>query len=224
MKAIKTLCLSILMLCTAPLLAQSFEGKIVMKMEAKDLPPDMESMKSMFESTITVYSKGNRSRSETNQPMVGNVIAIYDMDKKESVTCMTMGDKKIAMKSSMDDAENDNAQNDFDKGTFNYTSESKMIVGHNCKKVIWTSAADAQEKMSMEFWCAEDIPATTDQFGKLKGTPLDYAMAVQGFNLHFYATDISQEKVADSMFEIPAGYEVKTQEEVQQMIPGGMGK
>ena len=65
--------------------AQSFEGKTVMKTEVLDAPAEMQKMKSMMETTMTTWVKGNKSRMEANTPFIGQIVTITDYDKNEYV-------------------------------------------------------------------------------------------------------------------------------------------
>jgi GLPGLI family protein len=202
--------------------AQNFEGKITMKMEALDLSPEMESMKSMFDNTITTYSKGNKSRTESTSPMTGSMIIITDMEKKEVVMCMDMMGQKTAVVSPMEDYKEMQKQNPAAKMKFEPTSETKTVAGHVCKKSISSIEQDGK-KITLEFWCATDIQNTNADYMELPGLPLEYSMKSPMFTMHFIATEIIKQSVDNSMFEIPAGYTKKTAEEFKKQMSGAGG-
>lgn len=203
--------------------AQSFEGKITMKMEALNLAPEMEAMKSMFESNITTYTKGDFSRTEMHNPMTGNMFIITDMKKKEVVTCMDMMGHKTAIVASMDEYKEQQNGNGMEKPEFINTNETKLVAGHKCYKSIMKMKHE-NENFEMEFWCAKDMVNTNAQFAEMPGMPLDYSINAKEFTMHFYATEISKEKVDDSMFQVPADYTRTTNAEVQKKMTGGKGK
>ncbi len=203
--------------------AQTFEGKINMKMEATNLSPEMEAMKSMFESDITTYTKGDKSRTEMKNPMTGNMFVITDMTKKEVVTCMDMMGHKTAIVTSMDEYIEQQQGKDMEKPEFTHTNETKMVAGHKCYKSIMKLKHE-KETIEMEIWCAKDIVNTNAQFNEMPGMPLEYSVDAKEFTMHFFATAISKEKVDDKMFEIPADFTRTTTEEFQKKMTGGMGK
>ncbi len=199
--------------------AQTFEGKITMKVEALELPEDMQSMAEMFKSTVTVYSKGLKSRTESKTPM-GSAIIITDATKKEAIMCMDMMGKKIAMvnKYDEDDKKDADAKVSFEGGNFELTSETKTIAGYKCTKAIWHMDPEDKETVT-EIWFAKDIPNTSSEYGDLPGMPMEYSIKMQGMTMHYVVTEVTKQSVADSNFLIPEGYELKTEEEMKKMFP-----
>src|SRR6185436_12336515 len=90
-------------LCVVQAQAQVFEGKIIMKLEAINLPPEMEAMKSMFESEMTIYTKGSKSRIDTSNPMTGSMFILMDTTSKEVLMCMDLMGEKTAIVVNNDD-------------------------------------------------------------------------------------------------------------------------
>jgi GLPGLI family protein len=198
---------------------QSFEGKMTMKVEALELPEEMQSMAEMFKSTMTVHAKGLKSRSESKTPM-GSVIVITDNAKKESVMCMDMMGKKIAIvnKYNEEDKKDADANINFEGGTFELTSETKTIAGYKCTKAIWHMDHENKD-MTTEIWFTKDIQNTSKDYSKLPGMPMEFSVKMEGMVMHYIVTEVNKQPVADSNFVIPAGYEIKTEEEMKKMFP-----
>jgi GLPGLI family protein len=198
---------------------QSFEGKITMKVEALELPEEMQSMSEMFKSTVTIYSKGLKSRTESKTPM-GSAIIITDNAKKESIMCMDMRGKKIALVSKYDEQDKKDAEAkvSFDKSTFELTTETKTIAGYKCTKAIWHIDAEDKDAVT-EIWFTKDIPNTSKDYNDLPGMPMEYSFKMQGVVMHYIVTEVIKQSVADSNFVIPVGYELKTEEEMKKMFP-----
>lgn len=204
--------------------AQSFEGKIVAKLEVLELPESAkgaEGMMSMFNSTSTMYHKGSRTRIEMKLAM-NDVIMLMDTNAKEVITLMNQGGQKIALVSNKDQAKSmDNNPMDFSKGKFTITSETKTIAGHPCKKAIWKNT-DPKEAAEIEMWYATDM---TDMSGEYKGLPgmaMEYTFSMQGMKMKYTVTEIAAQKVDEKLFAIPEGYIRKTPE--QMGIPMAPGK
>jgi len=218
----KILSVLLLLACNYVFAQKDFEGKIVMTIKVSAEDPSMKSMESMMPTSSTVYVKGPKSRVETTAPMVGNMVMLMDTSKKEMTTLMDMMGQKIAMKTSFGDIEKkqDGHGEEMKKTMrFKETNDTKMIIGYLCKKVIMTMEDNGKEIIS-EIWYSPEIPNSSNQMPELKGMPLEYAMETQGFKMSYTVASIDKEKVADSMFEIPQGYTVKTMEELMQGFGG----
>lgn len=203
--------------------AQTFEGKITMKMEALNLTPEMESMRSMLESNVTTYTRRKKSRTETSNPMTGKMFVITDMDKNEVVMCMDMMGQKTAIMSTVDEYSQSQSTAELDKMEFIPTKETKMILGHLCTKTI-ARVKEGEDEIDMEYWCANDIQNANAQLSELPGMPLEYSINAMQLTMHFIATEITKENVPKSMFEIPADYTRKSAEEFKQQYQGGTKK
>jgi hypothetical protein len=58
---------------------------------------------------------------------------------------------------------------------------------------------------------------------KLKGMPMEYDMDMQGMHVNYVVSNVSKEKIPDTMFDVPAGYTVTTQEDLNNLIPAMEG-
>lgn len=217
---IRTILAGLFLILAVAANAQTFEGKMTMKAEALDLPAEMEPMKSMFESTMTIYTKGNKSRLETTQPMVGEMIVITDMDKKTSTVCMNMMGEKIAVISEIDEQEKDEDEIKEEDIEVILGDKSKTICGYTCNNATLRVKQEGTTS-EVEVWYTKDIQNTSAEFNKLPGMPMEYTMNVESITLRYLVTSIEKVKVADSSFKIPEGYELTTEESLEKMFPTG---
>lgn len=199
--------------------AQYLEGKISMTVTASNLPPEMEAMKSMFETSITIYSKGNKSRLETTQPMVGEMIVLSDFDKKQSIVCMNLLGDKVAVVSELE-VQEDDKDNETDNGTFVLGDKTKMICGYKCKNAIWKKTEN-DATTEMEVWYNTEIANTSAEFSTLPGMPMEYTMSMGEIKLNYLVTSIEKTKVDDSKFIVPEGYRMTTEAELEKLFPSG---
>ena len=208
----------ILSICQLALNAQSFEGHLTMKMEVIDVPAEMESMKAMFESTIQIYIKNEQSRSEMTNALTGNMVVISDGKKNEVTMLMDMMGEKTAVVYGMEEykAQKEQGTNDIQTKK---TGITKVIAGHTCEKVLATIKT-ADGSAEMEVWCAKDIQNVNAEMADYPGMPLEYTIIAEGIKMHFITTEITEKKVDENLFTIPAGYTKKTSKEFEQGFGG----
>ena len=214
----------LLLAAVVPSVAQSFEGKIIVQSKVTDAPPEMQAMKSMVESTMTTWVKGNKSRMETSNPFTGELISITDYDKKESVTCMNLMGQKKAVVSPL--GETAMSQPSSVPANFNYkdTGNTKIILGYTCHEALASYTGADGKPMSMSIWFTKELPNRNAQYPGLSGMPMEYSMHVQGMTLTMLTTAIEKLSVSDDKFNIPDGYVLTTQEEMQKGMSGMGGR
>ncbi len=189
------------------------EGVITMKMSMfSDNPQVNASLSMMGDMALTVYFKGNKSRSEMSNPMTGENTTIVDNDVKKIMVMMnnpTMG-KKYKIKPI------EVSEEDLKNVTITDKSESKTILGYNCKGYdVVVKKDDKEVKMTM--FVTDKINAPTQNsamFGdKLKGYPLSMEIAMEQMGMPMVikmdVTKIEETSVADAKFDmsVPEGYE-----------------
>jgi GLPGLI family protein len=194
-----------------------FEGKVTMKMEALELPAEYEPMRSMFESTIVTYIKGNKSRTEAATAMTGTTITISDADKRETYTCMDVMGQKMASKTTFDETQKEEAEA---KTNFKKLDETKTIAGYKCKKGVYTAEAGG-EAQEIEVWYTEEISnASKADMREIPGLTMEMLMSVQGIKLRYIVTEVKKEKVANNKFDLPEGYRIVTADEMSKKLMG----
>lgn len=207
---------AIALVCCVSFSSAQFEGKITMKVEAVELPAEYQSMKSMFESTMTTWVKGKKSRTEATTSMTGTTITLNDVDKGESITCVDMMGQKMATKVTYDDSKKNEAESTV---KFEKQDGTKTIAGFNCKKGLYVTEANGM-KQEMEVWYTEEITNSKADMREIPGMVMEINMSMQGIKMRYYVTDATKEKVANKMFEMPEGYRMVSQEELAKKLMG----
>lgn len=194
------------------------EGKITM---SQTLATDNAEMQGMLEQMMggkaletTCYIKGNKSRTEINNPMSGDIVTISDMDKKQMLLLMDnpMVGKKYTLTSIS--AEQESIMKD--NVTLVEGTETKTILGYKCKQQLVTINQNGV-KMEMELFVTDKIvPVMSQQTSmlgdKLKGFAMYMVMKMnqQGMAMTITTevTKLEKETVADGKFSltVPEGY------------------
>ncbi|MEY3399475.1 MAG: hypothetical protein RL220_2069 [Bacteroidota bacterium] len=196
-----------------------FEGKINMSISVKAEDPDMAGMEAFMPTSMTYYVKQSKARVETSTIM-GNMIMLMDTVKREMITCMDMMGKKIAMVMSLDEMQNsEDAKKAKESMKIDYTKDTKVVAGYTCKKAKVSMDVEGS-KIETDIWYTEEIQNFNTEYQEIKGFPLEFSMTAQGFTMSYSTTAISKELVADNLFEVPEGYELTTQEELQKKMGG----
>lgn len=105
--------------------------------------------------------------------------------------------------------------------TFTPTSETQMISGYNCKKVM---AKDSKSGSTFDAWVTNDIivPAnnSTKYFANAGGFPIKFTMMQRGQPVQVTLKSIVQEKVKPGIFAIPKDYDRITFQDLMSMGGG----
>lgn len=208
----------IVALATTLTFGQKFEGKVTLEMEYTDLPPELEQYESMLPKEMIQYVKGTKLRMEVST-MMGNNITVIDSENKTGFTLMDMMGQKKAIKM---DAETFETDEKATEPTVKIVEGSKTIAGYKCKKALVTG----EDGTELEIWYTEDLPnasAPGSAQSKVPGYPMQFSMNQNGMSSTITVSKIEKQKVADTQFEIPDGYEITTMEELQESM-GGMGQ
>lgn len=194
------------------------EGKITM---SQTLTTDNEEMQAMLEQMMggklieTVsYVKGQKSRTEINNPMTGDLITISNMDENQMLLLMDnpMLGKKYTL-TALGTEEEENISNNI---TIVEGTEIKTILGYECKQQMVTIDQDGV-KMEIEMYITEKIvPVMSQQTAilgnKLKGFPMYMVLKMnqQGMAMTITTevTQLDKENVVDGKFNLtpPEGY------------------
>lgn len=196
--------------------AQPFEGKVVYGISYNNLPPEMEQMKSMLPSESVLYLKGDMSRTEQSMGMAGSQVIISDGKNKTGTVLIDGMGGKFFVK--MSKAEIEKSEKENPEPEFTYTKETKKIAGYNCRRA--ESKFEGMEE-TLAIYYTEEIPADkSTQFKGLKGFPLEYETASEGFRMTISAKSVSREALSDALFKVPDGYKETTMEELGRMMGG----
>jgi GLPGLI family protein len=196
--------------------AQSFEGKMTMKIEYEEVPEEYEPYLSMFPKESQLYVKGKKTRIEQNT-MGGTNITIMDSETGKGYMVMNAMGQKAAY-----ELDNANAKEEAaEKPVVTYIDETKEIAGYKCKKAELKYEG---EEEPMVIWYTEEI---TDVYNQqynglgIKGAVMEYSVSANGMVMTMSVSEIKKEKVSDDKFTVPEGYEIKPYSELMKLGQGG---
>ncbi len=210
----KLILLLTLLLCITALAQEKLtEGVITTK---QTMSSDNEEMQAQFatigDMTTTTYFKGDKARSEVSSPMTGDIITISNGETNEVLMLMDnpMLGKQYALQ------KNEVTEDQLEKINVVAGSETKTVLGYECKQYMVTLSQDGV-KMEMELFTTEAIPVASQQAAmlgdKLKGYPLYMKITMdQMENKMIITTEVTEIKkgaVSNDKFDMtpPAGYE-----------------
>lgn len=199
--------------------AQNFEGKITATVKALKVPAEMQGMESMMNQDITITSKDSKTKTEMKSIM-GSQVIIFDTQSKMMTILMDMMGQKYAISQKVEDDAEASSGIEFElKGAdIKITDEKKKIGGYNCKKALATIPDESGTSITMEFWFTEEISMPNNNL-PFSGTMMEYTVEVEGMTLQYSVTGVAKQTVAPSEFDIPAGYQIKTMEEMNELFP-----
>lgn len=165
---------------------------------------DNPQYKDMFKnSTMSIQFKNDNSRIEMNLGIIKNTT--ITIGNKTTILTDAMG-QKYKMESTPD-LEKSKKLND-DLYEIQYTNETKMIAGYECKKAIITLKKDNK---SMEMWYTDKLfpmAYKNTQYSKFKaGCPMEYSMKEKDMDFTLTAIEVNTNPVSDDIFVIPDGYQ-----------------
>lgn len=195
------------------------EGQITYQVQY-ELPANMQAMKAMFPSEVTVYFKGDSSSLQNKTPMAStNFIMNPKTEFQRLLLDIPMMNKKLSVRFTPDDQET--MKEKFPELTFAESTESKTIASYNAKKYTVTQKKDGTN--SEAFFTKDiEIPANsfTQYFDKSYGFPLEFTTYQQGMTLKATVKEIKETKVPAGVFSANKDYEEITFAELQGMMGG----
>lgn len=106
--------------------------------------------------------------------------------------------------------------------TFAPTTETKVISGFNCKKVV---ATDSKTKKTYDIWVTNDVSipmsGAAKIYAKAGGVPIQYMVFQNGQSSEITVKSIVPQKVPAGTFGIPADFDKITMDELKSMGGGG---
>lgn len=195
------------------------EGKIIYTITYPDTELDAQTT-TMMPTTMTLYVKGDKVRTETKMGMGMSNTTISDAKTKTLVSLMDGMGEKYAMK--MTEADIKKMSGDMPAPEITSTGETKEIAGYKCEvsKVVITDKDG--KKINSEICITKELKASQlnwhdSKYSSVDGIMLEYDIEQGPMKMRFKAKSIKEESVVDSMFDIPKDYQYKTLEELQQM-------
>lgn len=200
-----------------------FEGVITytINMEGGDNDQVAQMMKAY---TIKTYIKGDMCRTESNMGMVSTIAIGNSKKPKEPVLLINMMGEKYQLKID----EKEMKKSETNKPEIKYLTGTKKIAGYDCKEAQISVKDDKTgSTMTSDVYYTDQLPYNNDgyqnHFNGLKGFPLSYSMSQSGMNFTFAAQSIEKQSVPDSLFNVPAGYKLMSEDDMEKDIAKKMG-
>jgi len=172
-------------------------------LEEPNLNKDVE--KVLQQSSKTVYIKGNDSRVDLNSPSLLQSI-IYDKSNGSAVILREFGNNKFLTRMSSTEWRLANKQ--YDGMTIHFVSESKTILGYECKKAVLNLKDSSIYNIYYATAIAPSVREFEFQFKDVPGFVLEFDVKEQSTSIVRYkATKINLSPVQASKYDIPtSGY------------------
>lgn len=192
------------------------EGKIIYEISYPDMMLDAE-MLAMMPKESVVFFKGDFSRTDLNMGMGITSSSIFNSKTGEVIALTDLMGTKTAMKISAGDQKKSKEQNKRSQMKVILTGQTKEIAGYPCKRAVVKNDDDT----ALDIYFTENIKARTTatiDWKEINGFPMEYYLDQNGLKMKFTATKVLLENVEDSLFQIPEGYKMITQEEMMKMM------
>jgi GLPGLI family protein len=199
-----------------------FEGVVTYTISADGADDQTAAM--MQNATTTIFIKGDMKKSVTHTGMMTQ-IAITDMKKPDDpIVLLDIMGNKYQLKQDASKKQDDT------KPDIKYTDETKTIAGYVCHKAVATITDKGGDHYTSNIYYTTELPYD-EEHGKikgLKGFPLEFNMKQPGMGgppimITASATSVIKKAVPDSVFKVPAGYQLMTGEEMHQDLQSKMG-
>jgi GLPGLI family protein len=184
------------------------ECTLVYDLSVEDVSTKAGSDKPLAGASKVVYIKGSKARTDLITSAFQQII-IYDSKTDTTVVLRELGNTKYL--SYLDAKRRADQNKKFEGLVFSNTSETKTILGYECKKV---EAKLKDGSIYNIYYAPSIIPSNKGyeyQFRDLPGFALEYeAQSEDGKNkVRYSASKITLTPVAEAKFDIPkAGYRV----------------
>jgi hypothetical protein len=223
-KSIKTGVIAFILLSTAALAQaqKKIEQGTVTYAVSYEFTPEQKSM--VDQSTLPTESvlEFNNNLARIQIDLGAALIkVINDSDTKTALVLVDVpiAQKQFATKMTAEDVAKQ--RGDIKYSNFKPTGQKQTIAGYNAEKYTYTDNKNA----NYELWLTKDVRlakgAEYEDFAPLNGTPVKYAMTVNGVKSIYTLKSIKEGPVAKLSMEVPAGYELKTAAEMAAMQGGG---
>ena len=195
------------------------EGSITYQVEY-DLPANMQQMKAMFPTEVTVYFKGDSSSTQNKTAMSStNFIMNPKTEFQRLLLEIPMMNKKYSVRFTPDDQEM--MKESFPTLTFKEGTETKTVATYNGKKYAVNETKTGKTSDAI-FTKDVEIPSNsfTQFFDKSYGFPLEFTTYQQGMTIKAVVKEVKEEKIPAGSFSANKDYEEITLTQLQGMMGG----
>ena len=198
------------------------EGKIVYSITYPDMDLDPQQA-AMMPSVMTLYIKGENTRTEMKMGMGMSTVVITDAKAKKVTSLIDAMGQKYAME--MNENEIEKEAKSAPEVEVTPTGETKEVAGMKCEVSTVVFTDEKGKKINSEICLSKKfkIPQanwSNPAYKDIDGLMLEYEMAQGDMKMKLTAKSIKQEDVPDEMFNIPADYKPVTREELMNMQMG----
>ncbi len=174
--------------------------------------------KSLEGAVLTIYIKGNESRSNMVNSL-GTESNIYDSKTGKGYILKEYSGQKLMITLTKDNWAQKNQY--FQNMKFSIDDNEQMIGTYKCKKA--TATLD-DGKTFIVYFTAGQMTSNKEYYNAFKhlpGIPVQYELESGKLRFKYALTGISYESIPDSKFDVPkTGYRTMTYEENQQLKKG----
>lgn len=174
-------------------------------------------MAGLAPSTMSMFFKKNLYCSEMSTMGMFNSKFVANPINKTFTTMVKVLNEKNAC---IEYEKEIKADIEGNKLEFKETSETKVIAGYKCKKVIATKASDPTDKFEVYYTDELNVKSAnySTPYESLKGIVMKFRLKKFGMEMEFTATSVKKEEVADDLFELPGFYKVITKQEMDEFF------
>ncbi len=174
-------------------------------------------MAGLAPSTMSMFFKKNLYCSEMSTMGMFNSKFVANPTNKTFTTMVKILNEKNAC---IEYEKEIKADIEGNKLEFKETTETKVIAGYKCKKVIATKASDPTDKFEVYYTDELDVKSAnySTPYESLKGIVMKFRLKKFGMEMEFTATSVKKEEVADDLFELPGFYKVITKQEMDEFF------
>lgn len=193
--------------------SQDFEGEITYNLSYKDLPEEMAMYKAMLPKSSKLIIKNHMSKMEQNMSVLMKMDIVANAKTNYLLIMVNALGNKIAYEPDT---------KELKAGTYKVElkNDIKIIEGYKCKKALITDTANNV----ITYWYTTELPSYKNSNlpnVKIDGFPMEYVISQNGMTIKASVSKVEKKSINDSEFELKKGYEMKTKEEIEQMM-GGM--
>lgn len=174
-------------------------------------------MAGLAPSSMSMFFKKNLYCSEMSTMGMFNSKFVANPSNKTFTTMVKILNEKNACIEYEKDIKADIEGNKLE---FKETSETKVIAGYKCKKVIATKANDPTDKFEVYYTDELDVKSAnySTPYEGLKGIVMKFRLKKFGMEMEFTATSVRKEEVADNMFDLPGFYKIISKQEMDEFF------
>ncbi len=192
------------------------EGKIVYDIEYLD-DSDENSLITLLPKTMTLKFKNNNTSSGIGLGGLFSLSVISDLESKKSYTLLNIwGQKYIQTINAGEEPAGYNMPN----FTIKETKEEIEIAGYKCHVALLDCENNEIEQIKLFY--TKDINIkdsnSNNPFNEIDGVLMGFQLRLLDLNMKFKAKKVIEEKIDDSEFQIPDGYETVTKEEMENIL------